>query len=262
MRSEKNNVFLCHGFIPEGSDKPESLVCEVIDRHEVETRHRSKHHNRSRSRSPQKCHNKIGRQIFSACINQGQVTSDVVQNLVNQANTFISQSGTNFANSLCTQQQCECQSQEKRCELFNWSFAVNKKGIECDPTCPSKQRYVVEAIVVSQCRCAKRECGLNEFEHPIILESTQCVPSQNVQGDNSQFESTCNQSVQSLLNTAQQLAETFCNKSLCGQTGNGSACRFNKLHHSEVECKKVKMPNGQTCCKCRIEIYSVECSCQ
>ena len=207
------------------------------------------------------CENKIGRQIFSACVGQGQLTTDIAQDLVNQANTFIAQKGNAFANSLCTQQGCPCQSNEQRCELFNWSFTVNKKGLVCDPTCPSKQRYVVEAIVLAECRCAKRQCGINKFKHPIVLETTQCVSAQTAKGDNAQFEHTCDGSVQALLNSAQQLGETFCNKSLCSQTGGGKACRFVKLHCSEVECKKSVDCEGRICCKCRIIIKAVECAC-
>jgi hypothetical protein len=207
------------------------------------------------------CRTKIGRQIFSACINQGNITSNIVQNLVSQANNFISQSGSQFASSICTQQDCDCQSCEKRCEVFDWSYTINQKGIQCDSTCPSQQRYVVEAVVVAQCRCAKRECGLNKFDKPIVLESTQCVMSDTVFGNNDALENTCNSSVQNLLNTAQSLGETFCNKSLCSQNNGNNSCHFSKLHHSEVECKKVKMPNGMTCCHCKIKIYGIDCSC-
>jgi hypothetical protein len=258
----REKTFFCTGFASDDSSQPLSLVCEAIESYEVSSKNNNKQKRKEQAQKVQPpCRTKIGRQYFTACVNQGIVTTTLVQTLVAQANNFISQSGTQFANSICTQQQCDCQSCDRRCEVFDWSYTINQKGLECDSTCPSGQRYIVEAVVVAHCRCARRECGINEFDEPIVLESTQCVLADTTFGNNSAFENTCNSAVQNLLNTAQTLGETFCNQSICSQNNGNSACHFAKLNHSKVECKKVKMPNGQLCCQCKIKIYSVECSC-
>lgn len=210
------------------------------------------------------CGDKIGRKEFSKCITSTTGNNDVIiSDLMSQANSFVNNDAAQFAAELCAGQDCPV----KQCRLSNWSYAINKKGVVedngCRPGSCVNGKYVVEVIIIAECKCEGRKCGTNKFSTPIILSSTQCIPcvacvtGQNITGMTP--DDSCSQAKSNLRATVEQFARSFCVQSTCNQ-GGPRQCQLKKVEHSEIKCTTVQI-NGKPCCRCTVKIFEIRCGC-
>jgi hypothetical protein len=282
MRQTRN--FLCTASVPTGSNQPVNLTCSAIDSVQANTyvkssRHgshsSSSHHSHSSESKPHNvCENKVGRQQFVLCleaIDFGYIVMEA-EYLYEAANAWVQEEGQAYAASLCAAQACPVKHSHSgshssssshshshsrhasppapgTCTLFNWSYVISDRGIVPDTSC-SYGKYVIEVIVIAECRCAPRLCGKNKFRRPIVLTSTQC-PTEDP--------NVCDPATGSLATTMQELATAFCAASTC--TTEGATCGLSKIDSSPIKTKMVGV-NGQQCCEATVEIYGVECACQ
>lgn len=245
--ADSDREFLCTGYLPEGRKVPETMTCNALEDDSIQSSNYTEASDYLVEASS-KCDNKVGTQEFSACITQGTTIEDLIDQLLDNADGWIDQFGEKYAEQLCSSQKC---SKAGRCSLFNWHYFINHKGIVSDPACP-QGLYVVEVIVVAECRCRPRKCGKTKFIRPIVLESTLC-PINGVS-----VEATCAQSSQNLITSINQLALSFCKGSICQDKNR--QCGLRKVDHSKIKCERIGV-NGKICCRCTVEVYGVTCAC-
>lgn len=252
MRNQSKNPqggrqFICTGYVPEGSSIPSTLTCTAVDEPTATDGFTEPMNYLVKGSRP--CGDKIGRREFSACVVPGPTTADIISELIDTANLWAHQYGEEFAEELCSEQKCD--SKSGQCSLLNWNYTVNQKGLVSNLECPYGI-YIVEVVIIAECRCEARKCGKNEFSKPIVLTSTMCP----VNGTS--VEATCTLATTSLMDSVNQLASTFCERSECHKVNN--RCSLKKVKHSRVKCKRV-IVNDVQCVKAKVKIYGVNCGC-
>ncbi len=275
-RPSSEEKFLCTAFLDDDGNQSSEMVCTPFPDDnrsqyivssscsDCSSSSSSSSDSSSSHTSGKWCGDKIGRKEFSKCITSTTGNNDaIISDLMSQANAFVNGGAAQFATELCTGQDCPV----KQCRLSNWSYAINKKGVVEDSTCLGGScvngKYVVEVIIIAECKCAGRKCGTNKFSTPIVLSSTQCIPcAPCVTGQNITAmtpDDSCSQAKTNLRATVEQFARSFCAQSTCNQ-GGARQCHLKKVEHSEIKCTTVQI-NGKPCCRCTVKIFEIRCGC-